>query len=107
MYGRLKHRTISSPIKTLYNKFTHKIKPVRLIQLKLELWSSPRGGGGGLTDKWYTGMLKGFGVHFRNFGILMGGFWSQTQCAQFAKLGVFPKILPKKHTICPKLGAFL
>ena len=30
------------------------------------------------------------------FGISMGGFLSQTQCAQFAKLGVFWKIWPKK-----------
>ena len=25
------------------------------------------GGGGVLTDKWYTGMLNGFEVHFRKF----------------------------------------
>ena len=51
-------------------------------------WNS-YGGGGVLTDKWYTGMLKGFEVHFRKF---MGGLSSHTQCAQFAKLSVFWKI---------------
>ena len=32
-------------------------------------------------------------------GILMGGFPLKTQCVQFAKLGVFQKIRPKKHPI--------
>ena len=45
------------------------------------------GGGGVLTDKWYTGMLKGFEVHFSKFWLS-----SHTQCAQFAKLCVFWKI---------------
>ena len=44
---------------------------------------------GVLTDKWYTGMLKGFEVHFRKFWYIDGGLSSQTQCAQFARLGVF------------------
>ena len=29
-------------------------------------------GGGVLTDKWYTGMLKGFEVHFRKFWYIDG-----------------------------------
>ncbi len=37
----------------------------------------------------------------------LGGFLSLTQCTQFAKLGVFWEILPKKHPIGPKLGVFL
>ena len=40
------------------------------------------------------------------FGISMGGFPFQTQCAQFAKLGEFWKIWPKKRPICCKLGVF-
>ncbi len=44
---------------------------------------------------------------FMKFGISMGGFPSLTQCAQFAKLGVFWEILPKKHPIWPNLGVFL
>ena len=30
------------------------------------------GRGGVLTDKWYTGMLKGFEVHFRKFWYIDG-----------------------------------
>ncbi len=47
------------------------------------------------------------GCIFMKFGISMGGFPSLTQCTQFAKLGVFFEILPKKHPIWPKLGVFL
>ena len=46
------------------------------------------------------------GAFFVIFGISTGGFLSQTQCDQFAKLGVFWKIWPKKHPICSELGDF-
>ena len=48
--------------------------------------------GGLLSICWYTYMCP------------VGGFLSLTQCTQFAKLGVFWEILPKKHPICHKLG---
>ena len=35
-------------------------------------------GGGVLTDKWYTGMLKGFEVHFRKFWYIDGWVSSHT-----------------------------
>ncbi len=48
------------------------------------------------------------GCIFIEFGISMGGGGFVTaQCTQFAKLGVFEGILPKKHPIWPKLSVFL
>ena len=43
-------------------------------------------GGGVLTDKWYTGMLKGFEVHFRKFWYIDGWVSSHTQCEKLENL---------------------
>ena len=51
----------------------------------------PRGGGFSLTNG-IRGCSKVLRCIFVSFGISMGGLSSHTQCAQFAKLGVFWKI---------------
>ena len=68
---------------------------------------NPRGGA--LTVWWYTGMSRVLGVTFLIFriGLLIGGFRFQTQCAQFAKLGVFRKFWPKKAPDLSKIWWFL
>ena len=67
----------------------------------------PAGGGGfSLVDD-IRGCLKAYGCFFVTIGISIGGFLSQTQCAQFANLGVFWKIWPKKHLIFSKLCVFV
>ncbi len=40
------------------------------------------------------------------YGISMGGFPSLTQCAQFAKLGVFGGNFPKKAANLAQIGCF-
>ena len=65
------------------------------------------GGGGVLTGDDIRGCTKASGCFFVIFGISMGRYLSQTQCAQFAKLDVFWKMWPKKHPNCSKLGVFL
>ena len=49
-------------------------------------------GGGVVTDKWYTGMLKGFDVHFREFWYIDGWVIVTYPMRPIFKLGVFWKI---------------
>ena len=63
-------------------------------------------GGGVLTDKWYTGMLKGFEVHFRKFWYIDGWVIVTYPMRLICKIGCILENLAKKHRICPKLGAF-
>ena len=51
-----------------------------------------RGGGGFSLTNGIRGCSKVLRCIFVSFGISMGGLSSHTQCAQFAKLGVFWKI---------------
>ena len=64
-------------------------------------------GGGVLTGRWFTGMLKGLGCFFVIIGILMCEFPFKTQCGQFANLVVFRKIRPKKGPNLFQIGCFL
>ncbi len=53
-------------------------------------------------------MCLPFGLHFHEIWYIDCGFLSLTQCARFAKLGVFCSCLQKKekknHPMWPKLG---
>ena len=62
--------------------------------------------GGVLTDKWYTGMLKGFEVHFRKIWYVDGWVIVTYPMRPICKIGCILENLAKKHPICPKLGAF-
>ena len=56
---------------------------------------SPRGV---LTDKWYTGMLKGFEVHFRKFWYIDGWVIVTYPMRPICKIGCFLENLAKKST---------
>ena len=64
---------------------------VTIIKLCMCLHWGPGGGGFSLTNG-IRGCSKVLRCIFVSFGISMGGLSSHTQCAQFAKLGVFWKI---------------
>ena len=61
------------------------------MMLSLKMLVSPGGGGFSLTNG-IRGCSKVLRCIFVSFDISMGGLSSHTQCAQFAKLGVFWKI---------------
>ena len=60
-----------------------------------------RGGGGVLTNKWYTGMLKGFEVHFCKFWYIDGWVIVTYSMHPICKIGCILEILAKK---APNLG---
>ena len=62
--------------------------------------------GGVLTDKWFTGMLKGFEVHFRKFWYIDGWVIVTYPMRLICKIGCNLENLAKKHPICLKLSAF-
>ena len=55
-------------------------------------------GGGVLTDKWYTGMLKGFEVHFRKFWYIDGWVIVTYPMRPICKIGNILENLAKKST---------
>ncbi len=93
-------------LSTLKQKmYTCKLKQ-SIISLHMKVLRTRGGGGGYSLVDGIRGCSKILECFFVIFGILMGGFPFQTQCAQFAKLGAFWKIWSKQHPICFKLGVF-
>ena len=78
---------------------------VTIIKLCMCLQWGP--GGGVLTDKWYTGMLKGFEVHFRKFWYIDGWVIVTYPMRPICKIGCILENLAKKHPILPQIGCFL
>ena len=67
---------------------------VTIIKLCMCLQWGP--GGGVLTDKWYTGMLKGFEVHFRKFWYIDGWVIVTYPMRPICKIGCILENLAKK-----------
>ena len=63
--------------------------------------------GGVLTDKWYTGMLKGFEVHFRKFWYIDGWVIVTYPMRPICKIGCILKKLAKKAPNLAQTGCFL
>ena len=63
-------------------------------------------GGGGLTDKWYTGMLKGFEVHFRKFWYIDGWVIVTYPMRPICKIGGIFENLAKEHRFAPNWMLF-
>ena len=63
--------------------------------------------GGSLTDKWYTGMLKGFEVHFRMFWYIDGWVIVTYPMRPICKVGCILENLAKKAPNLPQIGCFL
>ena len=66
-----------------------------------------RGGGGVLTDKWHTGMLKGFEVHFRKFWYIDGWVIVTYPMRPICKSGRILENLAKNATNLPQIRCFL
>ena len=64
-------------------------------------------GGGVLTDKWYTGMLKGFEVHFRKFWYIDGWVIVTYPMRPICTIECILKNLAKKAPNLPQIGCFL
>ena len=63
--------------------------------------------GGVLTDKWYTGMLKGFEVHFRKFWCIDGWVIVTYLMHPICKIGCILENLAKRAPNLPQIGCFL
>ena len=61
---------------------------------------------GVLTDKWYTGMLKGFEVHFRKFWYIDGWVIVTYPMRPICKIGCILENLAKKAPNLPQIGCF-
>ena len=91
---------------------THKVVP-RRVEAKnlLSRWrhqySVPAWGEGVLTDKWYTGMLKGFEVHFRKFWYMDGWVIVTYPMRPICKIGCILENLAKKAPNLSQIGCFL
>ena len=66
-----------------------------------------RGGGFRVTDKWYTGILKGFEVHFRKFWYIDGWVIATHPMRPICKIGCILENLAKKAPNLPQIGCFL
>ena len=63
--------------------------------------------GGVLTDKWYTGMLKGVEVHFRKFWYIDGWVIVTYPMRPICKIGCILENLAKKAPNLPQIECFL
>ena len=70
-------------------------------------WNPASGGEGVLTDKWYTGKLKGFEVHFRKFWYIDGWVFVTYPMCPICKIGCILENLAKKAPNLPQIGCFL
>ena len=68
-----------------------------------QYWS----GGGCLTEEWYTGMFKGFEVHFRKFWYIDGWVIVTYPMRPICKIGCILENLAKKAPNLPQIGCFL
>ena len=59
-----------------------------------------------LTDKWYTGMLKGFEVHFRKFWYIDGWVIVTYPMRPICKIGYIFENLAKEAPNLPQIGCF-
>ena len=64
-------------------------------------------GGGVLTDKWYSGMLKGFEVYFRKFWYIDGWVIVTYPMHPICKIGCSLENLAQKAPNVPQIGCFL
>ena len=76
-------------------KLAYAALPTKFGSIVYHIWLLMRGGGV-LTDKWYTGMLKGFEVHFHKFWYIDGWVIVTYPMQPICKIGCILENLAKQ-----------